>query len=342
MPSAEFKDYYAVLGVSKTASSDEIKKKFRQLALKYHPDRNPGDKNAENKFKEISEAYEVLSDDNKRTKYDRFGQYWQQAERGGTGSWAGGRGVNVDVNGFDFSKYGNFEEFINELLGRFSTPEGTSSSSYSYSSRAGNRSTRTAYSNVNMGDFSNFGSSGTSSTTANSEANISLSFAEAFKGTTKRLNLGTETVEVRIPAGVKPGSRIRLRGKGQTNSYTQQRGDLYLNVELQPHSFFKFEGDNLTCEVPIAPDEAVLGASIDVPTPDGMVSMKVPGGIRSGQTLRLKGKGWSLPKGGRSDQLVKIEIDTPKQISQQERQHYEKISVLRSENPRQHLQRVSL
>ncbi|WP_036481560.1 DnaJ C-terminal domain-containing protein [Myxosarcina sp. GI1] len=341
MPSAEFKDYYAVLGVSKTASSSEIKKKFRQLALKYHPDRNPGDRQAENKFKEISEAYEVLSDEDKRTKYDRFGQYWQQAERGGTAGWSGARNVGVDVNGFDFSKYGNFEEFINELLGRFSTPEGSGSSSYNYSSRTGN--TRNAYSNVNMGDFGNFGSTRTrSSTPANSEANITLSFAEAFRGTTKRLNLGSETVEVRIPAGVKPGSRIRLRGKGQTNAYTKQRGDLYLNVDLQSHSFYTFEGDNLSCEVPIAPDEAVLGASIDVPTPDGMVTVKVPAGIRPGQTLRLKGKGWSLPKGGRSDQLVKITIATPKQVSKAERELYEKIRALRSEEPRSGFQKIDL
>ncbi|MGV2829756.1 DnaJ C-terminal domain-containing protein [Myxosarcina sp. GI1(2024)] len=340
MPSAEFKDYYAILGVSKTASGDEIKKKFRQLALKYHPDRNPGDREAETKFKEISEAYEVLSDEEKRTKYDRFGQYWQQAERTGTSGWSGSRtATGVDVNGFDFSKYGNFEEFINELLGRFSTPEGTSSRSYSYQT-TGNKNARTAYSNVR--DFSDFSNPRARTVPVHSEANITLSFGEAFRGTTKRLNLGSETVEIRIPPGVKPGSRIRLKGKGQINSYTQRRGDLYLNVELQPHSFYEFEGDNLVCEVPIAPDEAVLGALIDVPTPDGTVTMKIPDGIQSGQTLRLRGKGWSLPKGGRSDQLVKIIIATPQQISSQEREYYEKIRAIRSENPRSELRGVSL
>lgn len=335
MPSTEFKDYYAILGVDKTASGDEIKKNFRKLALKYHPDRNPGNKQSEAKFKEISEAYEVLSDTEKRAKYDRFGQYWQQAEQTG---WSGANGSNVDVNGFDFSQYGNFEEFINELLGRFSTP-GSSQTATGYSTRTtSNTGARRTYSDFN--DFGGFSSGARTST--DSDANITLSFTEAFNGATKRFSLGQETIEVRIPAGVKSGSRIRLRGKGQYNSYSQQRGDLYLNVELQPHDFFQFEGDNLTCEIPVTPDEAVLGASIDVPTPDGMVTMKVPPGIRSGQTLRLKGKGWSLAKGGRSDQLVKIAIATPDHLSVKEREYYEKIRSLRKENPRSHLLGIGL
>ena len=338
MSSTEFKDYYAILGVSKTANGDEIKQKFRKLALKYHPDRNQGNKLAEAKFKEISEAYEVLSDDEKRSQYDRFGQYWQQADSSG---WqGGGTGMGVDVNGMDFSQYGNFEEFINELLGRFSTPGSSSNTrGYSYQTTS-NRNPKTAYNDP--GTFNDFGGFSSQTPPVDSEATINLSFADAFKGAIKRLNLGNETVEVRIPAGAKPGSRIRLRGKGQHNLYSQQRGDLYLNVQLQPHPFFEFEGDNLVCELPIAPDEAVLGASIDVPTPDGMVTMKIPAGIRSGQTLRLRGKGWSLPKGGRGDQLVRIVIATPKNISSKEREYYQKIRAFRSEDPRSHLKRVSL
>jgi curved DNA-binding protein len=335
MPSTEFKDYYAILGVPKTATGDEIKKTFRKLALKYHPDRNLGDKQAEAKFKEISEAYEVLSDAEKRAKYDRFGQYWQQAEQTG---WSGTSGNSVDVNGFDFSQYGNFEEFINELLGRFSTP-GSNRTADSYSYRT-TTDTNTSKPYNDFSDFGGFGSTG--ATTTDTDANISLSFVEAFNGTTKRFSLGNETIEVRIPSGVKSGSRIRVRGKGQYNPYSKQRGDLYLNVELQNHSFFQFEGDNLTCEVPITPDEAVLGASIDVPTPDGMVTVKVPAGIRSGQTLRLKSKGWSLPKGGRGDQLVRITIATPDRLSAKEREYYEKIRSLRTENPRSHLSGIGL
>jgi len=325
MPETNFKDYYAILGVSKSAQEDEIKKTFRKLALKYHPDRNPGDKAAEEKFKEISEAYEVLSDPEKRKKYDQFGQYWQQAGQGG---WGGQAGPNVDFGGFDFSQYGNFDEFINELLGRFSTPGG-SNRGYSYRSSGG----------PGFNDFGGFGNAGFGNQTANAdrEASLKLSFAEAFHGVQKRLNLGNEIIDVRIPAGAKAGSRVRVKGKGQVNPLNQQRGDLFLVIELEPHPFFQFEGDNLVCEVPLAPDEAVLGASIEVPTPDGLVTMKVPPGVKSGQSLRLRGKGWLIPKQGRGDQLVKLVITPPKQLSVKERELYEQIRANRSENPRQAL-----
>lgn len=338
MPSTEFKDYYAILGVSKTASADQIKKQFRKLALKFHPDRNQGNKAAEAKFKEISEAYEVLSDTDKRSKYDRFGQYWQQSAA--TGYSRSKTNTQVDFGGTDFSQYGNFEEFINELLGRFSTPgtNNTNSQTYSYQTATKNSSSR-SYSNNNFQDFSGFGQQ---STPTQSEASINLSFSEAFRGTTKRLKLRTETIEVRIPAGAKPGTRIRIAGKGNPSAQGQLRGDLYLNVKLTSHSFFDFEGDNLVCEVPVTPDEAVLGSSISIPTPDGSVNMKVPAGIRSGQVLRLRGKGWSSPKGVRTDQLVRIIIATPKQITAKEREFYEKIRDIRSENPRDRLRNIKL
>jgi curved DNA-binding protein len=323
MASTDFKDYYGILGVSKTATEDEIKKTFRKLALKYHPDRNPGDKVAEEKFKGISEAYEVLSDPEKRQKYDQFGQYWQQADQP---NWSGGN-VNTDF-GFDFSQYGNFDEFINELLGRFSTP-----------GASGGYSTRTSTGQQpGYGDFGGFGDmggrTGTQSTQGDREATLKLTFAEAFHGVQKKISLGSEVLDVRIPGGAKAGSRVRLRGKGQVNPYNQQRGDLYLNIELENHPFFQFEGDNLICEVLISPDEAVLGASIEVPTPDGLVTMKVPSGVRSGQSLRLRGKGWALPKGGRGDELVKLVIDTPKSLNEIERECYQKIQANRSVNPR--------
>ena len=334
MPSANFKDYYNILGIQKNASAEEIKKQFRKLALKYHPDRNPGDLKAEAKFKEISEAYEVLGDKDKRAKYDQFGKYWQQTGQSRQpGGWSG-TNPGVDLGGFDFGQYGNFEDFINELLGRFTTPgagASTGASSYSYNSTNDSRTTTAG--------FNNFG---TTTPRGDRETNISLTFSEAFRGTTKRLNLGNDIVEVKIPPGAKSGSRIRIRGKGQYSPYSKQQGDLYLKVNLQPHSFFKFDGDNLTCEVPIAPDEAVLGASIEIPTPDGIVKMKVPPGIRHGQSLRLRGKGWSLPKGGRGDQLVQITIDIPQDISSQERKAYEKVRSQRKYNPRCHLQQMEL
>jgi curved DNA-binding protein len=336
MPSANFKDYYEILEVKKNASAEEIKKQFRKLALKYHPDRNPGDLVAEAKFKEISEAYEVLGDKEKRAKYDQFGKYWQQAgQTGQAGGWTGNP-TGADFGGFDFSQYGNFEEFINELLGRFSTPgnSNTGYNRYSYNSANDSRTTDTGFSS-----FNNFGNS---TSGGDQEANINLSFHEAFHGTTKKLSLNNEIIEVRIPPGAKSGSRIRIKGKGQSNSYNQQRGDLYLKVDLQSHPFFTFEGDNLTCEVPITPDEAVLGALIEIPTPDGLVKMKVPPGIRHGQSLRLRGKGWSLPKGGRGDQLVQIMIAVPQSISTEEKEYYEQIRLQRQYDPRSHLPKISL
>jgi curved DNA-binding protein len=336
MAATDFKDYYSLLGVNKTASQDEIKQAFRKLARKYHPDVNPGNKQAEAKFKEVSEAYEVLSDPEKRQKYDQFGQYWKQA---GQGFPNPGGGAGVDMGGFDFSQYGSFDDFINELLGRFGGapgPRSGGSQSYSY---------RTSTGANPYGGFSDYGfqDAGASGATQDSEAIISLTFAEAFHGIEKQLSLGNEIIKVRIPAGAKTGSKLRVRGKGPVNPLNKQRGDLYLKVELKPHPFFQLEGDNLVCEVAIAPDEAVLGASIDVPTPENTTAkVNVPAGIRSGQSLRLRGKGWVLATNGRGDLLVKIAIATPKEVTEPERELYEKLRSIRSYNPRSNLNNVRL
>jgi curved DNA-binding protein len=332
MAATDFKDYYAVLGVSKSADADEIKKAYRKLARKYHPDMNPGDKLAEARFKEVNEAYEVLSDTDKRKKYDQFGQYWRQADQARSPF----TNTNVDFDGFEFGRYGSFEEFINELLGRMggNDPFG------------GAGGQRTAYRTSTSGstgfrDATAYSTAG--STGLDSEATLTLSMSEAFHGVQKRLMLNNEEFEVRIPAGAKPASRIRVRGKGRFSPhYTSQRGDLYLTVEVTPHSFFQFEGDNLVCEVAISPDEAVLGTQIEVPTPDGSVTVNVPAGVRSGQTLRLRGKGWRDPKGGRGDQMVRLVITPPKEISPTEREYYEKIRDIRSFNPRANLKDIRL
>ncbi|NJN85602.1 MAG: DnaJ domain-containing protein [Leptolyngbyaceae cyanobacterium SL_7_1] len=328
MAATDFKDYYATLGIGKTANADEIKRAYRKLARQYHPDMNPGDKAAEARFKEVNEAYEVLSDPDKRQKYDQFGQYWKQAE-----GWSPG-GAAPDFGGFDFSQYGSFDDFINELLGRFSSPS-SGSNRYNY---------RPAPSGTGYGGFNDFpsGFENPAAVNLDFESSLSLTLAEAFHGAEKRLSIGDEVVTVRIPKGTKPGSRLRLKGKGQFSPYGQQRGDLYLKIELKPHPFFRFEGDNLVGEVPIAPDEAVLGGSIDVPTPDGMVKMNIPAGTRSGQTLRLRGKGWQTPKGDRGDQLVRVIIVPPKDLSSTEREYYEKIRATRSFDPRSHLRQTTL
>jgi curved DNA-binding protein len=325
MATTDFKDYYAILGVSKTATSEELKQAFRKSARKYHPDVNPNNKQAEAKFKEVNEAYEVLSDPDKRKKYDQYGQYWKQVGEG----VPHGAGAGVDMSGYDFSQYGSFNDFLNELFG--GAGPRSRSQTYSYRTNAGRPS-------GGFGDvgFADVGAS------QDQEATLALSLGDAFAGVQKRLNWENETINVRIPAGAKTGTRLRLRGKGKLNPMTQQRGDLYLKVELQPHNFFQLEGDNLVCEVPITPDEAVLGATIDVPTPDGNVSVKLPAGVRSGQSLRLRGKGWLLAKGGRGDQFVKVAITPPKELNPQEREYYEKIRSIRTYNPRSHLQQVKL
>jgi curved DNA-binding protein len=317
MPTAtDFKDYYATLGVSKTATPEEIKLAYRKIARKCHPDLNPGDKTAEAKFKDLNEANEVLSDPTKREKYDQFGQYW---DRPGYGQ-APPSGTNVGTE--DFAQYGDFDSFINDLLGR-----------------SGRRTTTRRTATVGFDDFGGFRSQAPAPDT---EAAIALTFAQAFHGVQQRLQLDDDTINVRIPAGAKPGSRIRLKGKGRPSPFSQQRGDLYLTIEVLPHSFFRFEGDNLVCDVPIRPDEAVLGTEISVPTPDGSVKMKVPKGIKSGQSLRLRGKGWTLPKGGRGDLFAKLQIVTPQDLSPIEQECYEKIQSHSNFNPRAQLEEIKL
>jgi curved DNA-binding protein len=318
MPTAtDFKDYYATLGVPKTATPEEIKRAYRKIARKCHPDLNPGDKTAEAKFKDLNEANQVLSDPEKREKYDQFGQHW---DRPGYGEAPPPSGSNPSTE--DFSQYGDFDSFINDLLGR----------------RRGNQSNRST-----SGGFDDFGGGYRSQAPApDTEAAIALTFSEAFHGVQQRLQLDDDTINVRIPAGAKPGSRIRLKGRGRPSPFSQQRGDLYLTIEVLPHTFFRFEGDNLVCDVPIRPDEAVLGAEIKVPTPDGNVTMKVPKGVKSGQSLKLRGKGWTLPKGGRGDLFAKLQIVTPQDLNSIEQECYEKIQANASSNPRAQLEEIKL
>ncbi|NJN31035.1 MAG: J domain-containing protein [Synechococcales cyanobacterium RM1_1_8] len=315
MASTDFKDYYAVLAVDRTADADEIKRSFRRLARKYHPDLNPNDNVAEARFKEINEAYEVLSDSDKRKKYDQFGQYWKQAGQGGFGGGGG-------FEDADFGRFNNFDEFINELLGRFNTPGAGAS-----------------YGGARPGGRPGAGFPGAAAN-LDQEAKLALSLREAFEGTKKSIRANGRAIDVNIPAGVKPGSKVRLRGKGMASPYGQQ-GDLYLIISIQPHPFFQLEGENLACEVPIAPDEAALGTQIAVPTPEGKVTVNVPAGIRSGQSLRLRGKGWPK-RDGRGDQLVKVVIATPQNLSPQERELYEKLQAARSSDPRSSLEGLGL
>lgn len=332
-----FKDYYAVLGVDKTASPDEIKKAYRKLARKLHPDLNPDDPTAEEKFKELNEAHEVLSDEENRRKYDRYGQYWKQAQEGYPPGDSGPTAA-PEYDASEFGNYGGFDDFINELLNRYSQGDRQGRRAYRYTTTTGAPDADSDYSQ----DYWSQGYRPIPDT----EAAFVLTMAEAFQGVTKELQLeGEEPFKVRIPAGAKPGSRIRVKGKGRTDRRTGKRGDLYLNIDIAPHPFFKFDDDlNLTADLNLAPDEAVLGTELDFPTPDSPVKLKVPAGVDSGQTLRLRQKGWKAPKGERTDLLVKIKIVTPKRsdLSEVEQTSYETIRANRSFNPHAELEHITL
>jgi curved DNA-binding protein len=279
---------------------------------------NPGNQGAEAKFKEISEAYEVLSDPDKRRRYEQFGQYWNQA---GGGSGMGG----VDV---DFGRYGNFDDFINDLLGRFGGPGGG----------AGFAGAPGGFGGFGSGFPGGFGAPGASAgrgvpLNLDAEASINLSFAEAFRGCERTLAVNDERVQVRIPAGVKPGSRLRLKGKGNLQPGTGRRGDLYLNLQVQEHPIWVLEGDQLKADLPLSLDELALGGELRVATPDGEATVTVPPAMAVGRSLRLKGKGWPRA-GGRGDLLLSLSLKQPASYSEQERQLLEQLRAARSSDPR--------
>jgi curved DNA-binding protein len=316
-----YRDYFQVLGVDRSADADAIKRAFRKLARQYHPDVNPNNKDAEAKFKEVSEAYEVLSDPQKRRRYEQFGQYWSQA--GGSG---GGPGFDVD-----FGRYGNFDDFINDLLGRF----GGGSGGPGFSAGPGGFGFGSGFPGGFGSGFPGAGAQAPRGAAANldAEATISLSFADAFRGCERTLAVNEERVQVRIPAGVKNGSRLRLKEKGNLQPGTGRRGDLYLNLQLQDHPVWKLDGDQLRAELPLSIDELALGGEVQVATPDGVAAVQVPPGMSLGRSLRLKGKGWPI-KGGRGDLLLTPVLKLPDQLSPQERQLLEQLRAARTQDPR--------
>ena len=326
MAGSGYRDYFKVLGVERSADADAIKKAFRKLARKYHPDVNPGDKTAEAKFKEVSEAYEVLSDPDKRRRYEQFGQYWNQAGAAGAGPGAGG----FDV---DFGRYGNFDDFINDLLGRFGGPAaggfGGAPGGFAGGGFPGG--------GFPGGGFAGGGFPRTASRPLNldAEASVKVTFAEAFRGAERTLSVNDERVQVRIPAGVKHGSRLRLKGKGNLQPGTGRRGDLYLNLDVQTHPVWRLEGDQLRGELPVSIDELALGGTVKVMTPDGEADVSIPAGTAPGRSLRLKGKGWPM-KSGRGDLLLDLSVQWPSKWSAEQRELLEQLRNARTEDPRHH------
>lgn len=321
----EFKDYYATLGLTKAASEKEIKQAFRKLARKYHPDVNPGDKGAEAKFKDINEAYEVLGDPAKRKKYDELGANWrmyEQAEAAGgaspfTGQWnmRGGPG-----GGFRTITQEEMEELFgdaNPFSDFFTTFFGGGFREEAGARRGGARAGR-----------------GKQRKGRDLEHEIDLTLEDAYHGSTRRLSLKHDgharTVDVRIPAGVTDGSRVRVAGEGEHGSGGGSASDLYLRVRLAPHPVFDRKGRDIYVKAPVPVTTAVLGGEVEVPTIAGKnVRLRIPPLTQNGQMFRLKGYG--MPAVGKPDEkgdaYARVEVQLPTHLSADERQHYEALAA---------------
>ncbi|MCM1984091.1 DnaJ C-terminal domain-containing protein [Lyngbya confervoides] len=315
-----FRNYYDILDVPRNASNEEIKRVYRKLARQYHPDLNPGNQEAEEIFKDINEAYDVLSDPGKRAQYDRFGKYWNQRGFQGDGvdrpqSW--GRSPEDGEEDYDFSTFSDFQEFLDHLMGGRKGGSGDRRSVRDDPYRPG--TTKTVYTPNSPGRV-------------NAEARLVIPLEKAYRGGWERIRLEDgRSIEVNMPPGMISGQRIRVPGQGKGG------GDLHLIIEVKPHSFFRKDGLDVICELPISPIEAVLGGPIETPTLDGWVTMNLPTGVRSGQRLRLGGKGYPGSNGSRGDQLVEIRVEVPKVISTEERELYEKLKRIETFKPRANL-----
>ena len=345
----QFKDYYEVLGVPRTATDDEVKKAFRKLARKYHPDVAKNKKEAEEKFKEINEAYEVLSDPAKRKKYDELGPNWKQGAEfrpppgwenfgqfgGGAGGGPGGGHQHYE---FRFGGTG-FSDFFEQLFGGM-----------------GRGGAGRGFSEADLEGYVERG--------RDIEGDIMVTLDEAVRGSIRSVSLQravtyehcggtgmrakhvcnvcggtgqvrrTETYQVRIPAGVSEGQRLRIAGRGESGSGGAAAGDLFLRVRLAKHPDFEVEGQNLVYEAALAPWEAVLGGQISVPTLSGRVNIKVPPGTQNGQRLRLRGHGLPQKGGSRSDLFVKVAIEVPTNMTDRERSLWEQLARESNFNPR--------
>ena len=324
----EFKDYYAILGVDKKAEPKAVKQAYRRLARKYHPDVNPGDDSAEGKFKDVTEAYEVLGDPEKRRKYDELGANWRlyeqaQAQGGpnpfGGGQWTvnfgdtGGQGFHtVSPEHMEelFGQGAPFSDFFTAFFGGGAgeTPQGTR---------------RRAHTRRRRG--------------RDMESPIELSLEEAYAGTRRRLALRTSergparTVEVRIPAGVTEGARVRVAGEGEPGQGGAAAGDIFLRVHVAPHRLFERRGADLYVSLPLPVTTAVLGGEVEVPTIVGRpVRLRVPPLTQSGRTFRIRGYGMPVPgkPEARGDAYARVEIRVPTELSDAEREHYEALAGL--------------
>jgi DnaJ-class molecular chaperone len=333
------RDYYEVLGIPKSASADDIKKAYRKLARKYHPDVNKNDASAESKFKEVQEAYDVLSDDKKRQNYDQFGHAGvnsAHAAEAAAAAAAAGRGTGgfhyrtqtpgggtVDFGDVDLSDL--FESFMGGRGG-----PGTGGP------RRGGGRTRGGAGWSGYGAEEQAGSVGADITYP-----VNISFEQAVRGTTVEVRLNSpdrsidETISVKVPPGVDEGSKVRVRGKGQPGH--GGRGDLIILTHVQPHAYFRREGHDILLDLPISAAEAASGATVSVPTLEGKVELRIPAGIGSGKRLRIRERGVPQRDGRRGDQYCRILVQLPPDLSAAEKEQLTAIDKAHSFDPRKDL-----
>lgn len=302
----DYKDYYKVLGVDRKASQDEIKKAYRKLAMKFHPDRNPGNKSAEDKFKDINEANEVLSDPQKRARYDQLGDSystWQQSGRPGNFNWEQWtsnqpRGGRVDMGDFENIFGGSFSDFFNQIfggMGGMGTPT----------------QTRSRRRTVQPQVF---------------ESPVAITLMEAYRGTERTVEVDGRRLQVKIPAGAQTGTRVRMSGAGPADE-TGRQGDIHLVVQVTPDPRFEQNGADLTTETEVDLFTAVLGGQVKVTTPAGEVMLTIPAGTQPGQKFRLAGRGMPILKAPDQfgDLFARVEVQIPKHLTRQQRTLFEQL-----------------
>jgi molecular chaperone DnaJ len=378
MPTATKQDYYELLGVSRKASVKDIRTAFRKLARKYHPDLNPGDKSSEEKFKQLQEAYDVLSDSKKRQMYDQYGFYSDNLPPGGPGGAGAGGGqpdINFDFGGFDFgggagggAGAGSFRDLFSQFFrgGRGGEMEQEPGNDLEYQieidfwdavrGAVKKLSTTRLDSCQNCRGTGAVGSPQTCTACGGTGSIQQAAGKMRFNvpctrcGGTGKLPTAckscggegrvrrTETIEVRIPAGVANGGRVRVPGKGNAGTMGAPAGDLYLRVEVKPHPFFERRGNDLYTKVPVTVSEATLGAKIEVPTMDGRSIVRIPPATDSGKTLRLKEKGVpSVRNGARGDQYVEIQVVVPQPTDERVRNLMKELEIVAPSDPRKDL-----
>lgn len=315
------KDFYKTLGVSEKAEAKEIKKAYRNLARTYHPDKNPGDAAANEKFKEISEAYGVLSDPKQREEYDAIRRFGPSAFAGnsgfGTGGFSGGMPFNFS---FDSSGGAGGANPFESIFSMFSSgAAGGGSQPFGNANFAGQNP---------AGSFWNRGSSQRGE---NVETSVNLSFQQAVQGTTVQVKVDGKRVSVRIPAGISNGKKLKLAGRGRPGRSGGANGDLFLKVNVDPHPVFRLDNGNVRMQLPISFPEALLGTTVSVPTlGQGDVTIKIPAGTQSGATLRVRGKGvGSGEKAG--DLLVTVQLEVPTEVDEETQALVEKIAALNTQ-----------